>query len=158
MARQIRRLVAGHNAAGRSAFIYDGPPPTQIDTPEVSGTLVWVTDQTPASNAGRADAADRPFLDTPAPANGTAFYVFEYPPKSSEPVDKGEGQYAGMHTTKTVDYIVMLSGQITCILEDGEATLSPGDVLVDRGVAHAWENRGTEPAIMASIVIDAKPL
>ncbi len=157
MARQIRRLVVGMNQEGQSTFIHDGRPPTHFEMPAIAGTLVWLTDQTPASNEGNEDAADRPFPESPAPANGTAFYVFEYPPKSSQPAE-GEGAFAGMHTTNTVDYIILLSGQITCILEDGEATLNPGDVLVDRGVAHAWENRGTEPAIMASIVIDAKPL
>ncbi|HET9629595.1 MAG TPA: hypothetical protein VFP14_08955, partial [Novosphingobium sp.] len=108
--------MAGLNEAGRSAFIHDGAPPTQVDTPAIAGTLVWVTDQTPASNAGNADAADRPFLESPAPPQGTAFYVFEYPPKSNKPTE-GEGHYAGMHTTNTVEYIIMLSGQITCILE-----------------------------------------
>lgn len=157
MARPVRRLVVGRNPEGKSTFIADGPPPTVVETPAIAGALLWLTDQTPASNAGNTDMADRPFPEKPAPSGGTAFYIFEYPPNSAA-ISTGDDPYGGLHTTATVDYIVMLSGQITCVLEDGEATLQPGDVLVDRGVAHAWENRGTVPAIMASIVVDAQPL
>ena len=63
-----------------------------------------------------------------------------------------------MHKTATLEYIVMISGEITVVLEEEEVTLEAGDVFVDRGVYHAWENRGNEPAVFASISIDAHPL
>ena len=63
-----------------------------------------------------------------------------------------------MHTTRTVDYIVVLSGRVTLLLDKGEVELKPFDVVVQRGTNHGWVNRGTEPAVMAAILIDAKPL
>jgi quercetin dioxygenase-like cupin family protein len=63
-----------------------------------------------------------------------------------------------MHTTRTVDYIVVLSGRVTLLLDKGEVELKPCDVVVQRGSNHGWVNRGTEPAVMAAILIDAKPL
>ena len=63
-----------------------------------------------------------------------------------------------MHTTRTVDYIVVLSGRVTLLLDKGEVELKPFDVVVQRGTNHGWVNRGSEPAVMAAILIDAKPL
>ena len=63
-----------------------------------------------------------------------------------------------MHTTNTVEFTVMLSGEQTLLLEEGEVTLRAGDTLVNRGISHAWENRGLEPALKAVICIDAEPL
>ncbi len=63
-----------------------------------------------------------------------------------------------MHTTRTVDYIIVLSGRVTLLLDKGEVELKPFDVVVQRGTNHGWVNRGTEPAVMAAILIDAKPL
>jgi len=63
-----------------------------------------------------------------------------------------------MHTTRTVDYIVVLSGRVTLLLDKGEVELKPFDVVVQRGTNHGWVNRGDEPAVMAAILIDAKPL
>jgi quercetin dioxygenase-like cupin family protein len=63
-----------------------------------------------------------------------------------------------MHVTRTVDYIIVLAGRVTLLLEQGEVELKPFDVVVQRGTNHGWVNRGTEPAVMAAILIDAKPL
>jgi quercetin dioxygenase-like cupin family protein len=63
-----------------------------------------------------------------------------------------------MHGTNTVDYLIMLSGELTMMVDDGEVTLKPFDTLIQRGVNHGWLNRGTEPALIAAAVIDARPL
>ena len=115
-------------------------------------------------------------MQFPPKPQGTCFFVFEYPPLSNfdqatpeerllarqgghagDPSNARTKIHPGMHKTDTLDYVVMLSGEITVILETGEVTLGPGDVFVDRGVYHAWENRGAVPAVFASIVIDATP-
>lgn len=174
MMRQIRRVVTGLNQDGKSTILKDGPVPSQFELPDagLGGHLVWLTDQTPASNEGNEDAADRPFPALPeevAPRHGTCFYVFEYPPLSKVSqeqreallkggIDPSTHERPGMHVTATTDYIVMISGEMTFIVEDGEVTLRPGDTLIDRGIYHAWENRGTDPAVFASITIDAKPM
>ncbi len=113
-------------------------------------------------------------MQFPPQPRGTCFFVFEYPPLSAfdhatpeqrlrvlqgghsddDPNDATK-IHPGMHRTDTLDYVVMISGEITVIFETGEVTLRAGDVFVDRGVYHAWENRGAVPAVFASIVIDA---
>ena len=62
----------------------------------------------------------------------------------------------GMHKTKTVDYIILLSGEVTMLLDEGEVDLQPFDVVIQRGTNHAWVNRGAEPALLAAILIDAE--
>jgi mannose-6-phosphate isomerase-like protein (cupin superfamily) len=176
MSKPIRRVVAGVDAKGRSAVIFDSSA-HQVDVPGVPGmsaTFVWMTHDAPADNRGASDAASGALVFPPKP-KGSCFFVFEYPPLSrfTDPAARlralrgghseadGEGSrrtHAGMHKTATVDYIVMISGEITVILEEGAVVLRPGDVFVDRGVYHAWENRGDVPAVFASIAIDAHPL
>jgi mannose-6-phosphate isomerase-like protein (cupin superfamily) len=67
-------------------------------------------------------------------------------------------RHPSMHITRTVDYIVVLSGRVTLLLDKGEVDLKPFDVVVQRGTNHGWVNRGTEPALFAAVLIDAKPL
>jgi len=156
----------------------DAPAPNQGESPHWPGmgvTLLWMTDDAPADNSGLRDAADRPFCVMP-PARGTSFILWQCPPLSDldnmSPeqrrralgVDMIEAQaghqarHPGMHATKTLDYLVVLSGEITLLLETGEITLHAGDTLVDRGVMHAWENRGTLTTLCAVINVDALPL
>jgi mannose-6-phosphate isomerase-like protein (cupin superfamily) len=66
--------------------------------------------------------------------------------------------HPSMHTTRTVDYIILLSGQVTLLLDKGEVDLKPFDVVIQRGTNHGWVNRGTEPALLVAVLIDAKPL
>jgi quercetin dioxygenase-like cupin family protein len=63
-----------------------------------------------------------------------------------------------MHVTDTIDYVAVISGEVTLVLEDGEQVLRPGDTVVDRGVVHAWENRGIGPAVIVAVMVDAAPL
>ncbi|MBV9249559.1 MAG: cupin domain-containing protein [Acetobacteraceae bacterium] len=67
-------------------------------------------------------------------------------------------RFVGMHKTRTVDYIILLSGEVDLLLDDGEVHLKPFDVVIQRGTNHGWVNRGTEPAIFAAVLIDAEPM
>jgi quercetin dioxygenase-like cupin family protein len=88
-------------------------------------------------------------LGTYPPVNGTRFMIAEYPP----------GNRGRRHRTETVDYIVVLSGEIDMELDKGETVhMKTGDVMVQRGTYHTWLNRGTEPCRMMFVLIDAKPL
>jgi quercetin dioxygenase-like cupin family protein len=173
----VRRVVTGHDSTGRSVIQFDGPvsPSPQLPTDVAS----WVTNKSPASNAGRAD----PIAGTASlepPANGSVFRFVMFPPSSAlagmsadeierlmaglfeqlgathTRVDTKRGP--GMHKTKTTDYIIVLSGEITLMLDDGEVDLKPFDVIVQRGTNHAWVNRGSTPALLAAILIDAAPV
>jgi quercetin dioxygenase-like cupin family protein len=139
-----RRIVTGLNAQGKSCVIIDAP----LRANAGGGGIVWHTPTLPADNSGAADTADAPFSFESIQSGGSTFLVMEYPPNMA----------AHWHATDTIDYIAMLSGEITLELESGEATLRAGDVLVDRGIAHSWRNDSGAPARAAIIMLPAHPV
>ena len=177
--RPVRRVVTGLGEDGRSRVIFDGDTDNIMSPghyPGVHVSMLWLTDRTPASNAGNGDAAAQPFRTNPPPG-GISFLRVQMPSDARlagkcaeemerikaphgmiETASEGGGKHPGMHTTNTIEFTVMLSGEQTLLLEDGEVTLRAGDTLVNRGISHAWENRGSEPALKAVICIDAVPL
>ena len=175
MLKPIRRVVTGHNAQGKSVIVTDGPSPHVMTIPNVPTfgmTNLWVTDATPADNAGSRDGAARPVVLEP-PAGGTIFRVVEFPPDSTlagfdrkaafdsmgagHAMDRDAGRHPGMHKTATVDYAIVLSGEIWALMDEGETLMRTGDVLVQRGTNHAWSNRSVAPCLVAFILISARP-
>jgi len=173
---RVRRVLTGHDAEGRSTFIADGVAPNMKEMPSFPGlalTDLWETNDAPASNAGDADAADRPIRLEP-PKNGTILRIVEFPPDSSRPRDSdgaagfkaiGAGHAQDrrssdpmMHKTATVDYIIVLKGEIYAVMENGEKLLRAGDILVQRGTNHSWSVRSNEPCIVAAVLVSAKPV
>jgi mannose-6-phosphate isomerase-like protein (cupin superfamily) len=173
---RVRRVLTGHDRDGRSTFIADGPAPNVKEMSAMPGlalTDLWETTGAPASNAGDKDAAARPVRLEP-PQNGTILRIVEFPPDSTRP--RGADGSAGfkaigashaqdkssadpmMHKTSTVDYIIVLKGEIHAIMETGEKLLRAGDILVQRGTNHSWSVRGNEPCIVAAILVSAKPV
>jgi mannose-6-phosphate isomerase-like protein (cupin superfamily) len=171
-----RRVVTSHDASGKAIVQIDDRPdlgPAEAEL-GVSSCLLWCTDQTPADLSGKTDAGARP-LGIPPPANGTSFRFVEFMPETESARNLAPGymakllggdhvagayppSHAATHRTKTIDYIVVLSGEIDMLLDDGEVHLKAGDVVVQQGTNHAWVNRGKEPCRIAAILIDAKPL
>src|SRR5581483_4945464 len=132
----------------------------------VVSTLVWVTDETPADISGSADRAARE-IGVPPPPNGSILRVVDFPPESGarsrEAIlaemgvsDHGAARHPGMHRTRSVDYAVVLEGEIDMLLDDTEVHLEAGDVLVQQGTRHAWVNRGTIACRIAFVLIDAR--
>jgi mannose-6-phosphate isomerase-like protein (cupin superfamily) len=173
---RVRRVLTGHDAEGRSTFIADGPAPNVKEMSAMPGlalTDLWETAGAPASNAGDRDAAARPVHLEP-PKNGTILRIVEFPPDSAwrnatdgkdgfESIGAGHAQDKGssdpmMHKTSTVDYIVVLKGEIYAVMETGEKLLRAGDVLVQRGTNHSWSVRGNEPCIVAAVLVSATPV
>jgi mannose-6-phosphate isomerase-like protein (cupin superfamily) len=173
---RVRRVLTGHDSQGRSTFLADGHAPNVKEMPHFPGlalTDLWETGGAPASNAGDADAADRPVRLEP-PKNGTILRIVEFPPDSTRPrgSDGSEGFKAigashaqdrrssdpMMHKTSTVDYIIVLKGEIYAVMETGEQLLKAGDILVQRGTNHSWSVRGNEPCIVAAVLVSAKPV
>jgi mannose-6-phosphate isomerase-like protein (cupin superfamily) len=162
----VRRVVTGHRD-GRAVVLFDSAAPNQ-KLRQASGlvsTLVWATDETPADISGTGDRAERE-IGVPPPRRGTLFRVVDFPPESGsrsrEAVlkemgvdDHGGARHAGMHRTKSVDYAVVLEGEIDMLLDDSEVHLAAGDVLVQQGTNHAWVNRGTAPCRIAFVLVDA---
>jgi mannose-6-phosphate isomerase-like protein (cupin superfamily) len=177
MSKQVHRVVTGHNAAGKSIFIIDAP--TQHVFSRTKGSAIvhelWETTGTPADNCGSADAITRGHRLAP-PKNGSVFRVIEYPPDSERlaalarehvlPDDTGRAaasdrnnpRHPGFHKTATIDYAIVLSGEIYAMMDHGEVLLKAGDVLIQRGTNHAWSNRTNEPAVVAFVLIDAEPV
>jgi naringenin degradation protein FdeH len=145
-----RRVVTGHDVSGNSVFASDGPVPAAHTTP--GGTLfyeLWATDATPAPiDPGQACAAAPDSPSGPPPVapgpNGTKLRINELPPGAGSP----------MHRTETVDYGIVLDGEVVLVLDDSETVLRAGDVVVQRGTNHRWENRSGATARMAFILID----
>ena len=175
--RAIRRVVTGHNAAGRSIFIADSPAPNTRtrSTGAVTVTELWLTGATPADNTGSEDAGSR-VSKLPPPANGSVFRVVEYPPDRIRlPAMQaapdtgpdanfyggrlhGADRHPGFHKTDTIDYAIVLSGEIYALMDEGEVLLKTGDVLIQRGTNHAWSNRTEQPCCIAFVLIDAEPV
>jgi mannose-6-phosphate isomerase-like protein (cupin superfamily) len=177
MPTPCRRVVTGHDANGRSVFVSDGPAPCVFvppHNPKVSLTDLWLTEQMPASNAGSADPTAKPLRLLP-PKSGTVIRILEIPPDKERDYSKtkeyfgamgaGKGildesgkRHPGMHRTDTVDYIVILSGEVWALMDEGETLLRPGDCLIQRGTNHAWSNRSDEPCRFLAVLVDAAPL
>jgi hypothetical protein len=178
MARAFRRVVTGHNAAGKSIFLLDGPAPAVVrrGTGATVATDLWETRATPASNAGGQDpTVGHPFR-LPPPRNGTILRVVEYPPDamrvsamrantaehqreaSGYTRDVANVRHPGFHKTNSIDYAIVLSGEIWALMDEGEVRLEAGDVLIQRGTNHAWSNRTNENCCVAFVLIDAEPL
>ncbi len=177
MALQIRRIVTGHDAKGRSIFIMDGDAtiPSGRNSAGTSVVELWQTDCAPADNTGNVDPTDHPYR-LPPPSHGSVFRVVEYPPDkqrfaalkaqqwSADAKDQGykrdtaNTRHAGFHKTDTIDYAIVLDGEIYALMDEGEKLMKAGDVLIQRGTSHAWSNRTDRPARVAFVLIDAKPV
>jgi quercetin dioxygenase-like cupin family protein len=147
----IRRLVTGHGTNQVAKVIMDGAATnSKSSSPGTVSTLIWSTDATPADiSVGEAieDCGAR-VLGTAPPANGTRFAVIDFPP----------GNSGRMHRTETIDYVIVISGEIDMDMDESTVHLRAGDVMVQRGTNHAWANRGTSRARVAFVLIDAEPL
>ncbi len=140
-----RRVVTGIGADGRSCILIDGEVPQLGPV----ANLVWRTQSVPADNSGSEDASV-PYRMEFLHDGGTNFIFTEFPP--------GRDELAFMHATDTIDYLVVISGEITLVLEAGETRCGPGTLIVDRGVKHGWRNDGQVPAVYVSVTIPAKPV
>ena len=147
MALQLRRVVTGHDGNGRALVKIDeitwNPPSGR---PGRSACVVWTTEGFPVGNTGDEDGATRQVGTTLN--NGTVFRVVEFMPGVSPRV----------HRTDSIDYAVVMSGEIDMEMDDSVVHLKAGDVLVQRGTIHNWVNHGAASCVIAFVLIDAKPV
>lgn len=179
--KRFRRVVTGHDPQGKSIIASDAASPHVMpimDQPNFAVTDFWKTFATPADN-GLATANDPCALPVQVapPASGSVFRVVQFPPDKdwaakaaamggSVAIDEtaksaskgGEVRHAHMHRTRSIDYAIVLSGEIWAVMDVGETKLVAGDVLVQRGTNHAWANRSHDPCVIAFVLIDATPL
>ena len=145
MALRVRRVITGHDASGRAIVKIDEVSNNLFTgRPGATACNVWTTEGFPVNNDGEADESLRKVGTTLK--RGTIFRIIEFAP----------GLAARNHRTDSIDYIVVISGEIDMELDDSLVHLQAGDVMVQRGTIHNWINRGTAPCVLAVVLIDAK--
>ncbi|MCG2592424.1 cupin domain-containing protein [Ramlibacter sp. XY19] len=175
----IHRVVTGHDADGAAVVSSQGPLPTVVEVKAIPGTIfheVWSTSATPAPVDNGADPTLGP-LKLPPPEHGTRIRFVDIPPDTAELHARGADSlragfseigdagastaHAGaphplMHRTETVDYGVVIEGELTLVLDRGEVQCKPGTVVVQRGTNHAWANRSGKPCRMLFVLVDGR--
>ena len=170
----MRRIVTGHNGNGKSIVTIDGPPARSIGE-DVGGLFeLWNTDGNEVISTDVIDRADDEIILSP-PVGGTKFRYFQINPlPDGVPEDMLQeiaadafekvgaahhrvdtSKHPAMHKTETVDYIILLKGDVTLILDEEEVDIKPFDVVIQRGTNHAWVYTGTEPALLIAVLIDS---
>ena len=173
----IHRVVTGHDAQGRAVVSSEGPLPTAVELAAIPGTFfheVWATAGTPAPVDNGPDPTLGP-LTLPPPKSGTRIRFVDIPPDTPEFLARGaermhsafseigdaaastvkkDSPHPLMHRTESVDYGVVIEGELTLVLDAGEVALKPGTVVVQRGTNHAWANRSGKMVRIAFILID----
>src|SRR5215472_11186261 len=168
--RSTRRVVTGHDANGKAVVLFDDTI-TAKQRGANGVTLFWVTSEFPVDAAGATDGAQTP-VGVPPPRDGTVFRVVDFAAASPhaaavdhieilramgiDPATQGYTRHDNTHRTRTIDYAIVLDGEIDMLLDDSEIHVRAGDVLVQQATNHAWVNNGTKPCRIAFILIDAE--
>ena len=175
MVKPVRRIVTGHDEKGRSMFLEDAPAPHPFSpshSPNVGLTNLWLLDAIPASSReGEPDPTARPFRLEP-PVAGNVVRIVEFPPDrernygnqaevfgqygAAQAHDKA-ARHPGFHKTHSVDYAVVIEGEIWALIDVGETLMTAGDVLIQRGTNHAWANRSDHIARVLFVLNGAVP-
>jgi len=175
----IHRVVTGHDADGKAIVASEGPLPTVAEIRAIPGTVfheVWSTPSTPAPADNGADPTIGP-LTLPPPKQGTRIRFVDIPPDSAEflahgaarmkdafaqigdehaSTVKAQSPHPLMHRTESVDYGIVIEGELMLVLDDSEVLLKPGSVVVQRGTNHAWANRSGKPCRMLFVLVDGR--
>ena len=173
----IERIVTGHDGQGRAVIVSHGPLPNVKEIAAIAGTVfheVWSTSGNPALIDNGLDPTVGA-LTLPPPAQGTRFRFVDIPPDTSEFLARGaakmheaftqvgdakastvraDSPHPLMHRTESIDYGVVIDGEMTLVLDDSEVALKPGSVVIQRGTNHAWANRSGRPCRMLFVLID----
>jgi len=147
----IRRVVTGHDE-GHVAKVLLDEPATNAKHPQAGlvSTMMWCTESAPAAipiGEQPEDMGAR-VLGTAPPRNGTRFAVIDFPP----------GNQPHMHRTETIDYVIVIEGEIEMDMDASSVKLKAGDIMIQRGTNHAWANRSSKRARVAFVLVDAEPL
>lgn len=176
----VRRVVTGHDGQGKAVVLTDGEPPVIVRSPIQAGLAfheIWNTARMPAVIEPAFDEPTLGHTDTAPPKNGTVIRIVDLPPEGPDgpKLDKDQarelfsavglaenaehhkpGRHPLMHRTESIDYGIVLSGEIVLLLDDSEVHLKQGDVVVQRGTIHAWTNRTDTICRMAFILTDGR--
>jgi mannose-6-phosphate isomerase-like protein (cupin superfamily) len=167
----MRRVVTGPAEDGGADIVLDGEPPTVVEFGQYRTTELWVTDSSPPAMGVAGDPSTR-LWELEPPPGGSCFRVVRVAPESeaaeaAEPAEAAgpagppglEAEDPGFlaeHSTSTLDYVVVVSGQVTLTVGDSEVTLGPGDTVVQQGTPHDWRNQGAEPCVLVGVLISTR--
>ncbi|PZR35045.1 cupin domain-containing protein [Caulobacter segnis] len=168
----FRRIVTGHTSDNRAVIASDAPPTRVFDNLGEEGLVfyeVWNTPQTPAIIDRNDAEPGEAQLTLAPPPGGTRIRVLDIPPDKSDTdystiferiggadahVDEAKRRHASFHRTRSIDYGIVLSGEITLLVDEGEVTAFAGDIVIQRGTNHGWINRSDKPCRIAFVLID----
>lgn len=166
--RPVRRIVTGENSEGRSIFLSDGPTPNHTSDPgSPPAQVLWVTGEAAAQGSEPAPAG-RPFGFHSK--NGSLLRIVDFPSDESYDTseltrfldehgvrDSGGARHFWFHKTQSLDYAIVLEGEIYALMDEGETLMRSGDVLIQRATNHSWSNRSGKPCRMAFVLLDLAP-
>jgi quercetin dioxygenase-like cupin family protein len=141
----VKRVVTGWTQAGEPTILFEGEPPMTFDFGFAGSAEIWSTKAVPAAYRETGDPTTGDFAVEP-PAGGSICRVATYQPGASVDV----------HATQTVDYVIVISGELTMIFEDRELVLRAGDVVVQQATPHGWANRASAPCVVAAVLLTAE--
>ncbi|MDR3421772.1 MAG: cupin domain-containing protein [Xanthobacteraceae bacterium] len=172
--KPVRRVVIGHDRAGKAVALYDGDlKPKQRSAGGNAVTTLWVTSEFPVDVNGAGDRGETQ-TGVPPPPNGTVFRIVDFPPPANaavpspvdhdrvliamgiDPATQGYARHPNTHRTKSIDYAIVLDGEIDMLMDDSEVHVKSGDVLVQQSTNHAWVNNSGRNCRIAFVLIDAK--
>lgn len=175
----IQRVITGHDESGKAIIISNGPLVTVTEIKAIPGTVfheVWCTAQTPA-HIGNTPDPSVGALSLPPPKSGTRIRFVDIPPDTEDFLKGGaaimneaftqigdagastvtsNSPHPLMHRTESIDYGIVIEGELTLVLDDSEVELRPGHVVIQRGTNHAWANRSGKPCRMLFVLIDGE--
>jgi hypothetical protein len=164
--RPVRRIVTGVNAQGKSVFVSDGPAPNHTTEPGTPpAQVIWATGEAAVPGPDPAPAGQAFGFHSPG---GSLLRVVDFPPDESYDItelarfldDHGvqaEGRHFWFHKTQSLDYAIVLEGEIYALMDEGETLMRPGDILVQRATNHSWSNRSGRNCRMAFVLLDLEP-
>lgn len=177
----VRRIVTGHDAQGKAVIQEDGPVPRVQRIGGATGPLfheIWNTRSTPAQIDAASGEPKEEGITLAPPKNGTRIRVLDIPPDDpslhnltpdearahfaevgageASSYDGRNSRHARMHRTETIDYGIVLEGEIVLIMDEGETVVRPGDIVIQRGTNHGWANRSNRNCRIAFILIDGE--
>jgi mannose-6-phosphate isomerase-like protein (cupin superfamily) len=173
--KPVRRLVIGHDAQGKAVALADDALTPKQRSPGGNGvTNLWVTSEAPVELTGATDKAAT-HAGVPPPASGTVFRIVDFPPAAAgaaaphvdhdkvltamgiDPASQGYARHQNSHRTRSIDYAIVLDGEIDMLMDDSEIHMKPGDVLIQQATNHAWVNNSGKTCRIAFVLVDAKP-
>ena len=163
--RPVRRIVTGENEQGRSVFVSDGPAPNHTTNPNAPlAHVLWATGEASAPGPDPAPAGQAFGFHS---KGGSLLRVVDFPPDEAyQPEklaqfldehgvrDKGDARHFWFHKTQSLDYAIVLEGEIHALMDEGETLMRAGDILIQRATNHSWANRSGKPCRMAFVLLD----